>query len=174
MHMRQRFFLKVFSLSFVGLVVGLVACAQLNGVASQQTSTPVASSSASTSVALSPSPASSGAAGRDLTPLFSKIWRVSEAPSQPPAGSINIFLANGTLLQTSCVETYLIAGWTIDKENPQVLQVSENGQPTYTAEMLELTDTTLRLRLSLIPSNETQDLTFTAVEEEFACPDLPK
>ena len=171
MYLRQRFFLTVFSFSFVGLV----ACAQLNGVANQQTSTPVASAPTdSTSVAVSPSPAASEAAGRDLTQLFSKIWRVSEAPSQPAAGSINIFLANGTLLQTSCVETYLIAGWTIDKENPQVLQVSENGRPTYTAEMLELTDTTLRLRLSLIPSNETQDITFTAVEEEFVCPDLPK
>jgi len=54
-------------------------------------------------------------AGRDLTQLFSRIWQVTNAPSKPASGSIYIFLANGTLLETSCVETYRIATWTIDK-----------------------------------------------------------
>src|SRR5438309_1441258 len=33
-----------------------------------------------------------------LGPLFSHIWRLTKAPSQPAAGTIYIFLANGTLL----------------------------------------------------------------------------
>ena len=50
--------------------------------------------------------------------------------------------------------------------------MSENGELAYTAKILELTNTTLRLRKRLIRSNETQDVTFTAIEEEFVCPDL--
>jgi hypothetical protein len=42
----------------------------------------------------------------DLTQLFSHIWRITNVPSQSPSGSIYIFLPNGTLLETSCVETY--------------------------------------------------------------------
>jgi hypothetical protein len=110
----------------------------------------------------------------DLTSLFSRPWRVTAAPSEPALGSINIFLPNGTMLQTSCVETYMISSWTIDKARPQVLQVSENGQAAYTAEILELTDTTLRLRKTLLPSNETQEVTLTAVEDQFTCPDLSR
>lgn len=170
MNLRRRFFLMIFSLSFVGLV----ACSQLSGASNQSPTSVASASTPATTVAVSPDAVATETTGRDLTPLFSKIWRVTGAPSERAPGSINIFLANGTLLQTSCVETYMIAGWTIDKEKPQVLQVSENGQPTYTAEILELTNTTLRLQLSLIPSNETQEITFTAVEDEFTCPDLPK
>jgi hypothetical protein len=53
------------------------------------------------------------------------------------------------------------------------LQVSENGEIAYTAEILELTDTTLQLRQRLVRSNEIQDITLTAIEEAFVCPDLP-
>jgi len=34
-----------------------------------------------------------------LGPLFSHIWRLTKAPSQPAADTIYIFLANGTLLE---------------------------------------------------------------------------
>jgi hypothetical protein len=116
----------------------------------------------------------SPARSRNLTPLLSKIWRVASAPSQPANGSIYIFLANGTLLQTSCVETYRIGTWTINKAQPDVLRVVEDGQLAYTAKITELTNTTLRLEKTLVRSNERQNLTLTAVEREFVCPDLPK
>ena len=41
----------------------------------------------------------------DITPLFSRIWRVTKAPTPPPSGSIYIFLPSGMLLETSCVKT---------------------------------------------------------------------
>ncbi len=99
---------------------------------------------------------------------------MAQAPSEPAPGSIYVFLPNGTFLQTSCVETYALSGWTIDKDTPNVLQVSENGSVALTAEILELTDTTLKLRQTLVRSGETQDVTLSAMEDEFICPDLPR
>jgi hypothetical protein len=110
----------------------------------------------------------------NLTQLFSRIWRVTDAPAQPAPGSLFIFLPNGTLLETSCVETYRIATWTIDKSAPTVLRVMEDGQLAFTAAITELTDTTLKLQNTLVRSNEQQTVTLTAVEEEFVCPDLPR
>src|SRR5437879_2582223 len=113
-------------------------------------------------------------AGRDLTQLFSRIWQVTNAPSKPASGSIYIFLPNGTLLETSCVETYRIATWTIDKRAPSELRVVEDKQLAFTAVITELTDRTLRLRQSLARGKERRDITLKAVEREFVCPDLPK
>lgn len=110
----------------------------------------------------------------NLTQLFSRIWRVTDPPAQLAPGSLYIFLPNGTLLETSCVETYRVATWTIDKSAPTVLRVVEDGQLAFTATIIELTDTTLKLQNTLVRSNEQQRVTLTAVEEEFVCPDLPR
>jgi uncharacterized protein YecT (DUF1311 family) len=102
-----------------------------------------------------------------LTQLFSRIWRVTDPPLQSAPGSIYVFLPNGTLL-----ETYRIAAWTIDKKAPRVFRVVEDGRLAFTATIVELTDSTLRLRQNLIRSDEKRDITLTAVEQEFVCPDL--
>ncbi|MDQ2841785.1 MAG: hypothetical protein M3Y72_12245 [Acidobacteriota bacterium] len=113
-------------------------------------------------------------AGRDLTGLFGRVWQVTNAPSKPAAGSIYIFMLNGTLLETSCVETYRIATWTVDKRTPLMLHVVEDKQLAFTAAITELTESTLRLRQSLARSKETREITLKAVEREFVCPDLPR
>lgn len=110
----------------------------------------------------------------NLTQLFSRVWRVTKSPSQPAPGSIYVFLPNGTLLQTSCSETYRIATWTINKAAPRVLRVTEDGRLAYTATIAQLTDTTLQLQRTLISNNEKQTITLTAVQKEFVCPDLRK
>ncbi len=110
----------------------------------------------------------------NLTQLISRVWRVTKAPSQPALGSIYVYLPNGTLLQTSCVETYRIAGWTINKAAPRVLRVTEDGRLAYTDTITRLTDTTLQLQRTLAANNEKQTLTLTAVQKEFVCPDLRK
>jgi hypothetical protein len=111
----------------------------------------------------------------DLTRLFEKIWRVTDATTEPAFGSLYVFLPNGTLLSTSCGETYRISTWMVpDREIPDVLEVTEDSEVAYTAEILELTSTTLRLRQNLVRSGETVEVTFAAVEEEFVCPDLPR
>lgn len=109
-----------------------------------------------------------------LQSLFSHIWRVTKAPSTPPSGSIYIFLPNGTLLETSCAETYRVATWTVDKAAPRVLRVVEDRQLAFTANLVELSDSRLRLQKQLVRSKETQDVTYSAVEGEFVCPDMPK
>jgi hypothetical protein len=147
-------------LSFV--MIGLIACSQLSNAENPQPST---------SVAVSPPKTDSN---RNLTQLFGRVWRVTKAPSKPASGSIYVFLPNGTLIQTSCVEPYRIATWTIDKAAPQILRVVEDGQLAYTATIAQLTDTTLQLQQTLTRSKEKQTITLTAVQQEFVCPDLPK
>jgi hypothetical protein len=112
--------------------------------------------------------------GQRFGPTLSPNWRVTSAPSQPAPGSIYVFLTNGTLLETSCVETYRVATWTIDKRLPRVLLVVEDRRLAFTGAITELTDTTLRLQQDLTRSNEKRDITLMAVEQEFVGPDLPK
>jgi hypothetical protein len=120
-----------------------------------------------------PAPPSSRAEAT-LQPLFSHIWHVTKAPATPSSGSIYVFLPNGTLLETSCTETYRIATWTVDKATPQELHVVEDKQLAFTATIAELSDSTLRLEMNLVRSKETQDVTYAAVDGEFVCPDLRK
>lgn len=112
--------------------------------------------------------------GLNLTPLFSKVWRVTKAPSTPANGAIYVFLPSGTLLETSCVETYRVATWTIDKKEPRVLRVTEDGQLAFTARIAELNNNTLRLERTLVRSKERLDLVLSSVEKEFVCPDVRK
>jgi hypothetical protein len=109
---------------------------------------------------------------KSLSQLFTRIWRVESAPSKPAQGSLYIFMANGTLLETSCTETYRIATWTIDQRSPMMLRVVEDGRSAFTAAIKELTDSTLRIQKRLAHGNETQDVTLKAVKKEFVCPDL--
>jgi hypothetical protein len=154
--------LQLFALSFP--LIGLIACSQPSSASNPQ---PPKDSASSTPT---PTETTSG----DLSQLFSRIWRVTNSPSQPPSDSIYIFLSNGTLLETSCGTTYRIAAWTIDKQSPRVLRVVEDGRLAFTATIAELSNATLQLQQNLVLSNEKRDLTLTAVEQEFVCPDLPK
>jgi hypothetical protein len=115
------------------------------------------------------------ATNADQGQLFGRIWRISKVASAPASGSIYIFLSNGTLLETSCVETYRVATWTADKKEPGVLQIVEDHRPAFTAKIMESTDKTLRLQQTLLMGNkESRELTLTSVDQEFVCPDLPK
>ncbi|MBW4420528.1 MAG: hypothetical protein KME13_15045 [Myxacorys californica WJT36-NPBG1] len=162
------------------LLMGLIACSQSPSAESSQPSTSVAaspiagSSKPASSVPASPAASSKASSNGDLTQLFSRVWRVTKAPSTPASGSIYTFLPNGTLLQTSCVEPYRISTWTIDKNAPRVLRVVEDGQLAFTATISQLSDTTLQLQQTLVRSNEKRAITLSAVQQEFVCPDLPK
>jgi hypothetical protein len=122
-------------------------------------------------------------AGKSLLPespstppaaLFGRIWRVQKGPSHSPAGTIYIFLSNGTLLETSCVETYRIARWTTDKSAPDVLDVIEDGQLAFTGKILSLTAGGFRFRQTLAHGKEIRDISLKAIDSEFVCPDFPK
>jgi len=109
-----------------------------------------------------------------LAPLLNKIWRRSGSAFGPAAGSIYIFLANGTLLETSCVETYRVALWSVDPAKPDTLRVVEDQQQVFSATLREASGNTLHLKQTLLHQTESQDVALTAVEGEFVCPDLPK
>jgi hypothetical protein len=110
-----------------------------------------------------------------LAPLFTNIWRITSATPYPNSGSIYAFLRNGTLLETSCVETYRVATWKSDPKNPKVIEVTEDGRVAFTASILSLTSRDLHLRQTLaLRNHEVRDLTLTAIDKEFVCPDMPK
>jgi hypothetical protein len=153
------------------LLVTLSACSQSSNAENQQR---VAAPTAISQAPSSPVAPSQTSPVRDLSQLFSRIWRVTKAPSSPAPGSIYVFLPNGTLLQTSCGETYRIATWRVNKQSPEILRVTEDGRQAYTFRIAGLTNTTLQLQRSLDRSNENQALTLTAVQQEFVCPDLRK
>jgi hypothetical protein len=158
-------------------MLGLAACSQSSNAGNSQPEANVAASptaSATAQIPASTSPTSTSGTSGNLTQLFSRVWRVTKAPSTPAPGSIYIFLPNGTLLQTSCGEPYRIARWTIDKAAPKVIRVNEDGQLAYTATISNLSDTTLQIQRSLVRSKENQALTLTAVQQEFVCPDVRK
>jgi hypothetical protein len=154
------------TLALCGAALRLLSCSSLPPSNSRK---PTAPSSGSTTMNVS-------AAARDgkFVPLVGRIWRVSGASYGPASGSIYIFLPNGTLLETSCVETYRIATWSADPGNPGSLQVMEDQRPVFTATVGESTGNTLHLHEKLLHSSETRDLTLTGVDGEFVCPDLPK
>lgn len=173
--------MKRLSWAIISLItIGLAACSQSSNAGNSQPeanvavspTAPVAPQTQKPSSTSPPRP-TSGTSG-DLTQLFSRVWRVTKAPSTPAPGSIYVFLPNGTLLQTSCGEPYRIAGWTIDKAAPRVLRVNEDGQLAYTATIASLSDTTLQLQKTLVRSKENQAVTLTAVQQEYVCPDTRK
>jgi hypothetical protein len=109
-----------------------------------------------------------------FSPLIDHIWRVSDAPYGPASGSIFIFLPNGTLLETSCVETYRVATWSVDNRQPDTLRVIEDQKAVFSATLGYATASTLHLHKKLLRSGEVQDITLTAVDSEFVCRDLRK
>jgi len=120
-------------------------------------------------------PAQSATPKSDLAPLFAKIWRITSATPYPNSGSIYIFLRNGTLLETSCVETYRVAAWKAVPNKPDTLEVTEDGSMAFTARILSLTSRDLHLRQTqALGDHSVRDLTLTAIDKEFVCPDMPK
>ena len=127
------------------------------------------------STALIAAPAQNPTPKSDLTPLFANIWRITSTTPYPNSDSIYVFLRNGTLLETSCVETYRIATWKADPKTPGTLEVTEDGRLAFTASILSLTSLDLRLRQTLALGNhEVREVTLTAIDKEFVCPDMPK
>lgn len=108
-----------------------------------------------------------------ISKLLGRIWQVKEASSRPAPGSIYIFLANGTLLETSCVESYRIATWKLDKRAPPVLRVVEDQRLAFTAAITDLTDSAVTL-LTWSRANEKRNITLQALEREYVCPDIRK
>src|SRR4029077_18344185 len=85
--------------------------------------------------------------GSNLSGLSAHAWQVSQSPSPGPKGSLYIFLPDGALLQTSCVETYRVARWSSPSNG--VVRVIEDKEPAFDAKVLQIDDSTLRLEKTL-------------------------
>ena len=60
-------------------------------------------------------------------------------------------------------------------QEPGTLEVTEDGRLAFTATILSLTSHDLRLRQTLAFGNhEVREVTLTAIDKEFVCPDMPK
>jgi hypothetical protein len=120
------------------------------------------------SVWLSSAAAAESPATRTPSPqLADKVWRVT-APGNRAPGTVYVFLSDGTLMMTSGVETYRLAVWRADSATR--LTIVEDAVVSYGADVLEMTDRLLRLRLAL--KSENVELTLEPAQTPAACPDL--
>ncbi len=98
-----------------------------------------------------------------------KIWRVEE-PSDAAPGSIYVFLSNGTVLQTSCVEVYRVSEWR--SRGAGKLTITEDLKPIE-VEIEQRRNDTLRMRFKLGGSWQPWK-TLTTIQAPFVCPDLKR
>jgi len=114
-------------------------------------------------------------ANLDLRHLFSRAWRVSPSAYGQASGAIYVFLPNGTLLETSCVETYRVATWAADAANPMKLEIQEDNRPAFAATFSAADDNTMHMTQALmLGQREVKEITLTGIEKEFVCPDLKR
>jgi hypothetical protein len=101
------------------------------------------------------------------TGLVNTVWRVTSPPDRAP-GSFYLFLSNGTLVMTSCVETYRLATW--QAEDGGRIAISEDQTVRYDAEFTAMSDRQARLQLNL--KSERVALTLEQADAPYVCPDL--
>ena len=77
--------------------------------------------------------------------LLNTVWRVTSDNRAP--GTLFVFLSNGTLMMTSCVEVYRLATWRA--ETTDRLTIVEDTTVQYTADIQALSEASLSLRLNL-------------------------
>ena len=109
-----------------------------------------------------------GATNQATAKLFeNRVW-IDEDPDAP-AGSLRAFLTDGTLVMTSCTETYRLAPWRWVDEATLVWE--EDGR-NLRAEVAMVEKTAMVLVIDL--GEETLTQRFRAAQSPVVCPDLPR
>lgn len=115
-----------------------------------------------------PSPAMPGSGNEGMEELLrDRVW-LDESPGVAP-GTLRAFLSDGTLLMTSCVETYRLAPWRWVSDARIVWE--EDGV-NINAEVVVVSDESLGLAIDLADGT-TQTHTFKAARSPVVCADLP-
>lgn len=91
------------------------------------------------------------------------------AGTPPAPGTVLMFLNNGMMVRTSCVETYRIGTWSRVKETPGTWSVMEDGRPAFTFRVAHGPRATWRMQQTMLPSNEQHDLQLTEIRKETVC-----
>jgi len=107
----------------------------------------------------SPAPASSAQA------FVGTVWRDTNPAAA--SGTLRVFLPDGTLVMTSCVETYRLARWA--PAGDQRIRWQEDTA-AIEADVVRATDSELYLRLHLV--GEVKEEHYIAATVPFVCPDL--
>jgi hypothetical protein len=116
-----------------------------------------------------PSPAMPGSGNKGMEALLrDRVW-IDQSP-QAPQGTLRAFLSDGTLVMTSCVETYRLAPWRW-VSNARIVW-EEDGQ-NVNAEVAVVSDDTLVLAVTLADGTA-ESHTFKAAQSPVVCPDLPR
>ncbi|MBN9333310.1 hypothetical protein [Devosia sp.] len=100
-------------------------------------------------------------------PLLNKVW-VQQGDSASP-GTMQIFLADGTLVSDSCWETYRLSKW--QQVSDTAISWEEDGM-TINADISSLTADELVLSLKL--GNDVVEQRFAPAEVPTVCPDMPR
>jgi uncharacterized lipoprotein YbaY len=106
--------------------------------------------------------------GQPLTPggaIEGRVW-VATDPSAPP-GTLRIFLPDGTLVMTSCVETYRFVRWT-RVGSSRIAWVEDTARIEATIERITASELILRLQLTGGVHTES----YRAASEPFVCPSI--
>ena len=100
-------------------------------------------------------------------PLLNKVW-VQQGESASP-GTMQIFLADGTLVSDSCWETYRLSKW--QQVSDTSISWEEDGM-TINADISSLTADELVLSLKL--GSEVVEQRFSPAVVPTVCPDMPR
>jgi hypothetical protein len=82
---------------------------------------------------------------------------------------MRVFLADGTLIDDSCWETYRLSEWTMESDS--TLRWQEDASEIR-ADILTLNEEALTLRLRLTSGTEEQR--FVPATMPYVCPDMPR
>ena len=116
-----------------------------------------------------PSPALPGSGSKGMRELVeNRVW-IDESP-QAAAGTLRAFLSDGTLVMTSCTETYRLAPWRWVEGGTLVWE--EDGR-VLRAEVAVVERDTLGLVVDL-GGGEQIEQRFRAAKAPVVCPDLPR
>ena len=110
---------------------------------------------------------SRGDASSNAPPFTNHAWTLADDTA--PRGSLWVFLADGTLLQDSCFETYRLSRWSSvgdgrlrwDEDGLEIRATIENAAAD-----------SLVLRLHLVGGDERRR--FVRAPVPYVCPDLPR
>ncbi|WDR05373.1 hypothetical protein PSQ90_13945 [Devosia rhodophyticola] len=100
--------------------------------------------------------------------LLNRVWVRTDTDDGQP-GTMQIFLADGTLVSDSCWETYRLSIW--QQVSKTAISWDEDGV-TINADIAALSSSELVLKLDL--GREVQEQHFTAASTPYLCPDVPK
>lgn len=116
-----------------------------------------------------PSPTMPGSGNKGMEEMLrDRVW-IDQSPGAAP-GTLRAFLSDGTLLMTSCVETYRLAPW---RWVSGARLVWEEDGINVGAEVVVVSKDTLGLAIDLADGT-TETHTFKAAQSPVVCPDLPR